>query len=185
MTNKLFPVNRDAFSSGQVGSKIWLCKQLENTDLYSKETAIYGGWYGVTAFLLLSRGKFNVEKIRSYDIDPACESVADIINENWVWQDWRFKAFTEDCNKIQTGADLVINTSTEHFDSQDWWENIPAGTAVALQGNNMQHDDHVSNTNTLSEFCNQFPLTQEIYRGELGFTYPDWSFTRYMIIGIK
>lgn len=185
MTNKLIPVNKDAFSSGQVGSKLWLCKQLENTDLYSKETAIYGGWYGVTAFLLLSRGKFNVEKIRSYDIDPACESVADMINENWVWQDWRFKAFTENCNTIQTGADLVINTSTEHFDSRDWWENIPAGTAVALQGNNMQHDDHSSNANSLSEFCNQFPLAQEIYRGELGFTYPDWSFTRYMIIGIK
>ena len=176
---------KDAFSSGQVSSKLWLCKQLENTDLYSKETAIYGGWYGVAAFLLLSRGKFNVEKIRSYDNDPACESVADMINENWVWQDWRFKAFTEDCNKIQTGADLIINTSTEHFSSQEWWDNILPGTAVALQGNNMQHDDHVNTTNTLVEFCNQFPLEQELYRGELDFVYPDWSFTRYMLIGIK
>jgi hypothetical protein len=168
-----------------MGSKLWLCKQLENTDLYSKETAIYGGWYGVTALLLLNRGKFNVEQIRSYDIDPACEPVADMINEYWVWQDWRFKAFTEDCNKIYTNADLIINTSTEHFENLDWWDNISPGTAVALQGNNMHHADHINTTTTLTEFCDQFPLAQELYRGSMDFVYPDWSFTRYMIIGTK
>ena len=178
-------INKDAFSSGQVGSKLWLCKQLELTDLYSHETAIYGGWYGMTAFLLLSRGKFNVETVRSYDIDPTCEAVADMINEYWVWQKWRFKAFTEDCNSIITSADLIINTSTEHFSSSAWWDNIPKGTAVALQGNNMQHDDHVSNTRSLEEFCSQFPVTQELYRGALDFEYPDWKFTRYMLIGVK
>lgn len=183
--NKFHGVHQDAFSSGQIGSKLWLCKQLENTDLYSKETAIYGGWYGVTAFLLLSRGKFNVEKIRSYDIDPACEPIADMLNENWIWQDWKFKAYTQDCSTLYTDADLIINTSTEHFNNLDWWDNISPGTAVALQGNNMNNDSHISTVTSLDEFCTQYTLTQEIYRGELGFTYPDWSFTRYMIIGIK
>lgn len=178
-------INKDAFSSGQVSSKLWLCKQLELTDLYSKETAIYGGWYGVTAFLLLSRSRFNVERIRSYDIDPECESVADMINENWVWQDWKFKAHTQDCNTLYTNADLIINTSTEHFDGLNWWNNIKPGTAVALQGNNMQHDDHVNICGSLTDFCEQFPLTSEIYRGSLKFNYPEWSFERYMIIGIK
>ena len=178
-------INKDAFSSGQVGSKLWLCKQLELTDLYSKETAVYGGWYGITAFLLLSRGRFNVEKIRSYDIDPACEPIADTINENWVWQDWRFKAFTQDCNQLQTDADLIINTSTEHFQSLEWWYNIKPGTAVALQGNNMQHEDHSATKDSLEEFCQQFSLSQEIYRGQLEFVYPSWAFKRFMLIGIK
>lgn len=178
-------VNNDAFSSGQVGSKLWLCKQLELTDLYSKETAIYGGWHGIAAFLLLSRGRFNVERIRSYDIDPACEPIADMINENWVWQDWRFKAFTQDCNQLQTEADLIINTSTEHFKSLEWWQNIKSGTAVALQGNNMLHHDHFNVKNSLEEFCTQFDLAQELYRGKLDFVYPDWAFSRYMLIGIK
>lgn len=181
----MYNIDSDAFSSGQIGSKLWLCKQLELTDLYSKETAIYGGWYGLAAFLLLSRGRFNVERIRSYDMDPACEPIADMINENWVWQDWRFKAFTEDCNSLRTTADLIINTSTEHFDSRAWWENIPSGTAVALQGNNMRHDDHVNVTECLADFCDQFPLSVEVYRGQLPFVYPDWSFDRYMVIGIK
>jgi hypothetical protein len=79
--------NKDAFSSGQIGSKIWLCEKLEKLNWSSDLTYIYGGWYGITAFLLLSRGKFNVSKIRSLDIDPSCEPIADMINENWVWQE--------------------------------------------------------------------------------------------------
>jgi len=91
-------LHRDAFSSGQISSKLWLCEELERTRWTSNETAIYGGWYAVTAFLLLSRSKFKVHRIRSYDIDAGCEPMADLLNENWVWQDWKFKAVTADCN---------------------------------------------------------------------------------------
>ena len=140
---------KDAFSSGQISSKIWLCEELEKTKWSSELTAIYGGWYGVTAFLLLSRDKFKVKKIRSYDVDPSCEPMADLINENWVWQDWKFKAQSDDCNYIKPTADLIINTSTEHFDTKQWFENIPFGTRVVLQGNNMKHDDHIIYSETL------------------------------------
>ena len=178
-------LNKDAFSSGQVSSKLWLCEELERTNWSSEETAVYGGWYGIAAFLLLSRGKFVVNKIRSYDQDAACEPIADMINENWVWQDWRFKAVTADCNSVYSAADLVINTSTEHFSSNQWWTNLPAGTRVVLQGNNMNHDDHVSNISNLDEFCYQYQLSKLVYKGEKDFVYPGWQFTRYMLIGIK
>ena len=52
------------------------------------------------------------------------------INENWIWQDWAFKAYTQDCNQIipdQTVPDLIINTSTEHFKNLNWWNNIRMG----------------------------------------------------------
>lgn len=178
-------IDKDAFSSGQIGSKLWLCQQLEKTGITSKETAIYGGWHGVLAFLLLSRGNYQVEKIRSYDIDPSCESIADIINEYWVWQDWQFKAVTADCNLIKTEADVIINTSTEHFQSLDWWNNIESGTIIVLQGNNMPHPDHFQYTNSLDEFCDCYPVSQEYYRGSLSFVYPEWKFDRFMLIGIK
>jgi hypothetical protein len=178
--------NKDAFSSGQIGSKIWLCEELERTGWTSNLTYIYAGWYGITAFLLLSRGKFDVNRIRSLDIDPTCESIADMINENWVWQDWKFKAFTQDCNNFEGQfGDLIINTSTEHFESMGWFDRIPAGTRVILQGNNMPHDDHIVHSATLSEFIIQYPLSNILYQGELLFVYPEWKFTRYMIIGIK
>jgi len=176
--------NKDAFSSGQIGSKIWLCEELEKLEWTSNLTYVYAGWYGITAFLLLSRGKFKVDRIRSLDIDPKCESVADAINENWVWQNWKFKAFTQDCDKfVKGGPDLIINTSTEHFDSMEWFSNIPSGTRVVLQGNNMPHDDHVVHSETLEDFINTYPLKSIDYKGEKEFKYPDWSFTRYMLIG--
>jgi len=177
-------VNKDAFSSGQIGSKIWLCEELENLGWTSNLTYIYGGWYGITAFLLLSRANFKVKQIQSFDVDPDCESVADMINENWVWQEWKFKAFTLDCNDhVKGSADLIINTSTEHFDSMNWFDNIKPGTRVVLQGNNMPHDDHVIHSETLEDFVRTYPLSSIAYKSEKEFVYPNWSFTRYMLIG--
>ena len=181
-------VNKDAFSSGQIGSKIWLCEQLELLFDNIDSIWIYGGWYGITSFLLKSRGKINISTIRSYDIDPACESIADMINENWVYQKWQFKAHTIDCSTLvptSGNPELIINTSTEHFDSMDWWHNIPKGTYVAIQGNNMKHDNHVVHSESLDDFCYKYPLDNVLYQGKLEFSYPDWSFTRFMQIGIK
>jgi hypothetical protein len=179
-------VNVDAFSSGQVGSKIWLCEELEKLGWQSSLTYIYGGWYGVTAFLLLSRGKFNVDKIRSLDIDPQCQEVADMINENWVWQEWKFKAFTQDCNNYEGQfGDLIINTSTEHFESMEWFDRIPKGTRVILQGNNMLHDDHAIHSETLEDFSAMYPLSNYEFTGVKEFTYTNWGFKRFMVIGTK
>lgn len=179
-------INKDAFSNGQMDSKLWLCRELENLGWDSKLTRIYAGWYGITGFLLLSREKFKVDRIESCDIDPSCESIADMINENWVIKEWQFKAYTRDCNNQLSGnPDLIINTSTEHFDSMDWFTNIPKGTRVILQGNDMSHDDHVVHSATLDDFIDQYPLTSIDYYGSLDFVYPDSQFTRYMIIGTK
>lgn len=179
-------INKDAFSSGQIGSKIWLCEQLEKLGWKSNLTHIYGGWHGVLGFLLLSRNKFDVKRIESYDIDPSCEPIADMLNEYWVWQNWKFKAHTADCNLVKSNlADLVINTSTEHFDSLLWFNYIPTGTRVILQGNNMPHEDHVIHTNSLEEFKKAYPLSEYAFEGSMDFVYPDWKFTRFMLIGTK
>ena len=138
--------------------------------------------------LLQSRGIMWTGTIRSYDIDPECESIADMINENWVISEWKFKAHTQDCNKLDpsvNGPDLIINTSTEHFQSREWWDNIPKGKAVALQGNNMPHEDHYVHTESLQDFVKQFPVSKILYAGQKEFVYPDWKFTRYMLIAIK
>lgn len=186
MKSRTLNVDCDAFSSGQIGSKLWLCEQLELLFTHIDSVWIYGGWYGITAFLLKSRNRLNINEIRSLDVDPTCEPIADMINENWKWQNWQFKSVTIDCNSITpAGVDLVINTSTEHFETNQWFQNIPSGTVVALQGNNMPHDDHVVHSETLEDFSKQFPLSQSLYAGTKDFVYPDWKFTRFMVIGIK
>ena len=181
-------INKDAFSNGQIASKIWLCEQLEQLFDNIDTIWIYGGWYGMTSFLLKSRNNINISTIRSYDIDPQCEAIADMINENWVYQEWQFKAHTADCSTLAPklgNPDLIINTSTEHFDTMDWWDNIPKGVYVVLQGNNMPHDDHVIYSTSLDDFCNLYPLDAVLYKGELEFNYPNWNFTRFMQIGKK
>ena len=179
-------IDKDTFSSGQVGSKIWLCEELEKTNWSSRMTYIYGGWNGMLGFLLLSRGNFDVNAIRSLDTDPSCEPVADEINENWVYQTWKFKALTQDCNTFDPiYGDLVINTSTEHFESKEWFDNIPNGMRVVLQGNNVPHKGSSRHLETQYDFMKEYPLSSYNFTGEKEFSYPTWSFTRYMIIGIK
>lgn len=179
-------INKDAFSNGQVDSKLWLCQELEKLKWSSDLTHIYAGWYGILSFLLLSRENFKVGRIESFDLDPTCEPIADMINENWVIKEWKFKAFTLDCNQGVRGApDLIINTSTEHFDSMEWFDRIRPGTRVILQGNNMPHDDHFIDSASLEDFITHYPLSEIAYQGSLDFAYPEWSFTRYMIIGVK
>jgi len=177
--------NANAFSHGQITSKLWLCQELEQLAWTSNYTQVYGGWHGLVSFLLLSREKFQVNRIESFDMDPSCEAIANLINENWLKQG-KFNAYTEDCNIPMLGIpDLVINTSTEHFSSLAWFDKIPKGTRVALQGNNMAHDDHVVHSNSLTDFANQFKLADVAYSGSRDFKYPTWSFTRYMIIGTR
>ena len=179
-------VDKDAFSNGQIDSKLWLCRELEKLFDNIDHIWIYGGWYGITAFMLKTRERIKIGQIQSHDVDPDCLAVADMINENWVFKDWQFKAYTSNCNRLEPGVDypdLIINTSTEHFTSMGWWNRIPSGMTVALQGNNMDHHDHVVHTGSLEEFCKLYPLQETLYKGQMEFTYPTWGFTRYMVIG--
>lgn len=186
-------IDTDSFSSGQIGSKIWLCEKLEQTFSSSVENIwVLGGWCGLASFLLLSRNILTIRNIRSFDIDPNCETIADTLLNYWVWQQWKFKAFTEDCNRLDFKSNeygphptLVINTSCEHFDNMEWFDRIPSNTKVALQTNDMVHDDHISNVSSLDDVKKQYPLNKIKFEGTKTFSYPDWSFNRFMLIGYK
>jgi hypothetical protein len=186
----------DAFASGQVNSKIWLCEELEaivgQRQLDGPVVWILGGWYGLTGFLLLSRDRMPIRQVRSFDIDPACRPNADLVNENWVWQEWRFKAFTADCCQLTftdgeygPGPDIIINTSVEHMENHEWWTRIPPGKLVLLQTCNMIHPDHHCLSESAEALMRQFPAAQSLYKGEKEFKYPEWRFKRFMTIGIK
>lgn len=186
-------IDKDAFSSGQVLSKLWLAENLErliNEKLItsSLRILILGGWYGVLNLILRSRNNIKIDKVRSLDIDQTACCIADNINNAWVWQDWQFKSICDDANLFQyhqSEFDVVINTSVEHIDSAQWFDNIPSGTIVALQSNNMDHEDHCHNHTSLDHFKENFNLSEIWFSGEKVFEYPDWAFTRFMIIGIK
>lgn len=181
-------IDKDAFSQGQVESKLWLCENLEKINWVDKPNIwVLGGWQGIMSFLLLSRRNISINQIKSFDVDPSCEPIADTINNTWVIDNWKFKAYTKDCNFLDytTNPDIVINTSTEHFQNQKWFDDIPSGTLVCIQGNDLNHEDHFSHYKTFDHFNETFKFRNIMYQGEKDFIYPEFKFTRYMIIGIK
>lgn len=186
-------LDQDAFADGQIGSKIWLCETLESLLANTSQEPviwIFGGWYGVLAFLLFARARIRISGIRSFDLDPKAEPIADILNNHWEIDRWRFKSHTHDVNKIDFLAygpkpDIIINTSCEHFKSMEWWDRIPSEIRVVLQATDMMAGDHVNRVLSMEQMQNRFHLKTVQFRGEKKFHYPDFSFTRYMVIGYK
>lgn len=192
-------LDMSAFSDGQIKSKLWGCKILERylaEELPENPVDIWvlGGWYGLMSFLLLSRNIDNTEgfminEIRSFDIDPSCQPVADSINNAFEIMHWKFKAQTKDVNEldylVEETPDVVINTSIEHMGSMDWWNLIPFGTHVLLQASTLNEEDHHSSWQYLQQMEESFPLTYQYYKGSIDFRYPDKQFERLMLVGMK
>jgi hypothetical protein len=186
-------VDTDAFSVAQMQSKLWMIQRLEDVVLEERPIEdgyriwILAGWYGLTNLLLRSRNKIPVLEVRSYDVDPACESIADSINNLWVWRAWEFKAHTADINQLEykPKPDIVINSSVEHMTSNDWWTNIPKGTIVCLQASDMEDIDHVNTFKTSRDLYKAYPVEELIYEGVKRFEFDNTGFYRVMIIGIK
>ena len=190
-------VHPDSFSSGQVGSKIWCAEELESACQYFEiqkkvlppyNILILGGWYGILNLILRSRNNLKIQRVRSVDIDKEVCEIADLINNYWVWQEWQFKSVHDDANDFKyTNNDfnIVINTSTEHMTSRKWFDNIPLGTLVVLQSNNMKHDDHHTNHVSWMDFDEDYFLSEVFSVTQKEFVYPEWSFKRFMKIGLK
>ena len=189
---QLLKIDADAFSAGQIESKIWAAEQLELVvkELNTGPLRMYvlGGWYSLLHFILSVRKNIDIEYCRSVDLDPIASYNANKINNAWEIKDWKFRAYPFDANNVnyaQEKINCVINTSTEHFDNNSWFENIDKGTLVLLQGNDLVIDDHVSRPDSLEQFVNLYPVTTLEFSGTMNFQFKNMSYNRHMIIGIK
>lgn len=161
----------DAFWSGQLDSKVWLVEEINKINYQPSDVYIFGGWIGVLSSILLQSSKFPITKLFSIDIDPWCEDIA-----NTVCQPYRnniFKAITSDMGayEYETTPTIVINTSTEHV-TQDvydsWYNNIPNGTLVIIQGNDFfACDEHIRCSDNLNSFITQNHVINPLFAGEL------------------
>lgn len=190
----------DAFSWGQLRSKRWLVSEAEKLNKKLGMVFLCGGWYATLAPMLFN-SSCDIEKIRSFDIDPTCQPTADAVNKQWVLDEWKFKAVTMDIldmkypttytpikangqsNFIATTEmpDTIINTSCEHItEFAEWYSGLPAGKILMLQSNNFgDGDGHTNCVNSIDEFEKQTPMTNVWFSGELVLP----KYTRYMRIG--
>ena len=189
---QLLKIDADAFSAGQIESKIWAAEQLELVvnELNTGPLRMYvlGGWYSLLHFILSVRKNIDIEYCRSVDLDPIVSYNANRINNAWEIEDWKFRAYPFDANNVnyaQEKINCVVNTSTEHFDNNNWFENIDKGTLVLLQGNDLEIDDHVSRPKSLEHFVSLYPINDVKFSGTMNFQFKNMSYNRHMIIGIK
>jgi hypothetical protein len=195
--------DKDAMSQGQLKSKMWLVKELKNQDVKLGTVFLCAGWYGILAALLFEHD-FEIDCIRSFDVDPYVVPIAEKFNLPWFSDNWKFKAITDDIHNINFVShewkawsnknermsypitdipDTIINTSCEHIENFDeWYSKIPAGKIVILQTNDYQEvEEHVNTSDSLYNFAVKTPMNKVLYSGELNLG----KYTRFMRIGYK
>jgi len=195
------PFQHDCLSRGQLKSKQWIIDNLTALDIDLGCVFLCAGWYATLSAMMLESG-LKISKIRSFDIDPSCERLAETFNRQWVVDDWIFKSVTKDIMDINykieeytvkkhDGStetlwdvpDTVINTSCEHIDRfSEWYSKIPEGVLLILQTNNYTDiEDHVNCSHSLEDFTEQTPMQECLYEGELDLG----QYKRFMRIGYK
>jgi len=193
--------DKDCFSRGQLKSKLWLVEELSKLNQSLGTVYLCAGWYSTLATMLFE-SKINVDKIRSFDIDESCVSIAEVMNKPWVLDKWKFKATTKDIHninfnmhsyvtknskgeetKVVESPDTIINTSCEHIENfAEWYNKIPKNKLVILQSNNyFEIEDHINCSKSLEEFSETAPMSNVLYEGRLDLG----QYIRYMKIGIR
>jgi hypothetical protein len=169
----------ESFWKGQIRSKEWLIKELGVFVGKPVSIDIYGGWNGVLASMLF-HAPYPVKSIRSIDIDPKCEEIANTMNKI-EHMAGRFKAVTADMCDLRSDADVAINTSCEHITQdqyEQWLTCLPVNSLIVLQSNNYNIHEHIRTADSIEEFIEQSKI-KVLFSGILSLPLYD----RYMIIG--
>ena len=202
----------DAFSRGQLRSKMWLVDIVKALEIDLGDTIyVCAGWYGVLSALLFER--IETKNIYSFDIDPSTDNPADTLNKEYIMDNMKFKSFVYDVRNLKyitetlpinhyrytdainfekttttheiSAPTCVINTSCEHIENFDeWFGNIPKGTLVIMQNNNFVEHDDLTVVNTID--C-EHAWVEKLNLSEVIYqgTLELEKYDRYMVIGRK
>ena len=163
-------------------SKLWLLDEVQKILKKSKVKqldTIYnlGSWYSNMGLFLVAN-KLGFNKLINVDIDKDTLTTGKKLLDKLGISD-KVEHMNKDVNTLDyrsaTAPSLVINTSTNDIDGDDWLKNIPAGTLVAMQGRH----------GTLEEFDKQFPLRKTYFLDEVELEDPETEYERFMKIGVK
>ena len=136
--------------------------------------------------MVLAAKHFPTDTIINVDQDPNWIAVSRRIAGDMGIQD-QVQHMIRDVNQIDYRQaefpSVVINTSTNDIAGRDWFDNIPSGTIVVLQGRDMAGFEQ--SWPSLTEFVREYPMRTLLFRGQLPLQDPETPYHRYMIIGIR
>jgi len=177
-----------SYTPDLVFSKLWLARELNSIlkkqNIDSVPVAyILGSWYS------------NLSTILRKTSTPIQHIVDVERNKDWlatgkqIQQDMGIDGveyMPADANQIDyrqlQDPGIVINTSTnDMLEHNDWFENIPAGTLVILQGRDQVKREFLSPDDLLD----LYPLENVLYSGTMDLEDPETKYTRSMVIGVK
>jgi len=184
-------MNFDAFSHGQIQSKLWLCKELEPFLPDNAKVAVLGSWYNLVAFMLLTRNPDQCQAFLGIDLDPDVKPIADKIVDAWTI-DGKVQNLTADAGSYDVSwYDVIINCSPEHMATNDWFENLEYGKLVCIQSSDVTIGDDdvwlcVNPNEELDDLAQKYPMSKYLFSGTKEIRYSDDNgYRRFMIIGIK
>jgi hypothetical protein len=173
-----------SFTRDLIISKVWLLTELAKLSPTVGTVYILGSWYGNTSLymnllrLIQYNNIINVEKNLGM-LDQSARMHNHIGADN-------VEHMLKDANDIdyrQLGnAGVVINTSLTDMDGQDWFQNIPDGTLVAMQA---RDQDPGYQFDSPKDILKKFPLRTVLYTGTKELEDPETRYNRFMVIGRK
>jgi hypothetical protein len=174
-----------SFSKDLQLSKVWLIEELSKIKNNFNSIYILGSWYGNLG-LFLSASKISPGLIVNVDIDK--DAIGKSKNLAAKYGLKNIKHLQVDANNLNykkaTKSSAIINTSADDVPDRGWFENIPAGIIVAIQGRS-NNPNSVNQFSNLEDLEKQFPMSQTFYKGQITLTDPETDYQRFMIIGRK
>ena len=180
-----------SYTPDLVFSKLWLARELRNIlqqqGIDSVPVAyVLGSWYSNLSTVLRKTG-VPIHKI--VDVERRGEWLK---TGQQLQQDMNIQGVQHmqaDANRIdyrqlqQPG--IVINTSTNDIADHGWFDHIPEGTIVVLQGRDSVPAGAEHTYNSPADLLQMYPLEHVLYSGTWDLTDPETPYQRSMVIGIK
>ena len=180
-----------SYTPDLVFSKLWLARELKSIltqqGIDSVPVAyILGSWYSNLSTVLRKTG-VPIDKI--VDVERRGEwlrtgqQLQQDMNIQGV-QHMQADANQVDYRQLQQPG-IVINTSTNDIADHGWFDHIPSGTIVVLQGRDSVPDGAEHTYNSPNDLLQMYPLETVLYSGTWDLEDPETSYQRSMVIGVK
>ena len=180
-----------SYTPDLVFSKLWLSRELKNVlqqqNIDSVPVAyILGSWYSNLSTILRRTG-VPIEKI--VDVEQRGEwletgqQLQQSMNIQGV-EHMQADANRIDYRQLQQPG-IVINTSTNDIADHGWFDHIPSGTIVVLQGRDSVPAGAEHTYNSPEDLLQMYPLEQVLYSGTWDLEDPETPYQRSMVIGVK
>lgn len=177
-----------SYTDDLIISKLWLAYELKR--ILGSDTVpvayVLGSWYSNMSTILR---KMSVPIDTIIDVEK---------NEKWLKTGQQIQRrmgiggvepMAADANDVDfrqlQEPGVVINTSTNDMPDHGWFDHIPKGAIVALQGRDHQPPDSEHVFTSPDEILELYPLGKVLYKGSLQLEDPETKYNRHMVIGVK